>query len=217
MFEEQHIGEGTLTIDGVTLHHSGFNEDWLRDINPEIIVDVGAYDFGDSIRLKQRYHAARVFAFELNKDNFDKFSPFAIKKNVDCYNVAISDKDGLTDCFLSKHFEGVNAQSSIYEPTDVYKNNYPYVSHSKSSCHAMRLDSFEFKKIDFLHIDVEGAENAVLKGLGNIRPTLIYLEYLLGDGWHGQSFDEVNTWFSSNGYTCVKDLTYDKLFYKIPV
>lgn len=217
MFDEQFIGEGTLEIDGQVLHHSGFNVEWLRDINPKVIFDVGAYDFGDSIRIKERYPDAEIHAFELNSDNYNKFSSFARKKNIQCYNVAISETDGIVDCYLSKHFEGVNAQSSIYEPTDSYKHNYPYVSHSKSVCQSVRLDSFWKSNIDFLHIDVEGAENSVLRSLGNIRPTLIYLEFLLGNGWHGQSFEEVHNWFRDNGYVIVKDLTYDKLFYKIPV
>ena len=43
-----------------------------------------------------------------------------------------------------------------------------------------RLDTFctnkDISKIDYLHIDVQGAEDKVVRGMGALRPTYIYAE-----------------------------------------
>lgn len=211
--------EAEYNVDGKTLHHSGFNIEWFDElgISPKLILDVGAYDFGDAIRFKEAFPGANVYAFELDKNNYAKFSEFAQTKGVLTENIAVSDSNNETSgYFEAKHDGGVNAQSTLLKPTDKYTFSYPYVKHTfvESPISQVRLDTYfeDYCKIDLLHIDVEGAEYMVLCGLGEKRPTLIWLEYLIDGGWEGCRFQDVDLWFQNNGYELLLHDGLDKLW-----
>lgn len=212
------ISEGEYVKDGKTLHHSAFNLEWFGEcgVIPKIIFDVGAYDFGDSIRLKERFPSAEVYTFELDEDNYAKFAPYAQSCGIHTYHIAISNASGEVPYFKSKHHQGVNAQSTLLRPTQQYKDNYGYVQHSEGhTVESITLTEFcehnSIQHIDLCHIDVEGAEAQVLEGL-NICPSLIFLEFLLGNGWCGQSYDKVYEWMIVNNYELKKSCAFDKLY-----
>jgi FkbM family methyltransferase len=212
-------GEGETTIDGHIIHYSSFNLLWLN--RPRVILDVGAYDFGDSIRMKKRFPDCEVHAFELLPKNYDKFAPFANSCGVITYRVGISDVIGISEYYEATCATGVDAQSTLLEPAQAYRNNYSHiVSHEKSQSTTDTTTIEEICKqagiteIDLLHIDVEGAELQVIKGLGPLRPTLIFAEFLLcGEGWIGQApFEETMKYMDSIGYDCVGTFPHDRLF-----
>lgn len=200
------------------LHHSIFNLDWIED--PEIIFDVGAWDFGDSIRFKNRFPDAEVYSFELMQENYNRFSPLAESIGIKTYNLGVSDEDGEARYYRSYHSHGDNAQSSLLEPSPLYKEKYgDMVRHEEAEdiAKCMTISSFclqnKISNIDVLHIDVEGAEGKVLDGLGDLRPTLIFAEFLIDGGWKGQqSFEEILDNLYDIGYMIEKDMGSDKLF-----
>ena len=210
--------ECVIEIDGHQLHRSVFNTSWITD--PKVIVDVGAWDFGDSIRLKRAFPKAKVIACEMLPDNYYKFSPFAIQNGVDAINCAVTNKNGPVEFYEGKHIHGDNAQSSLLEPADSYKNLYGnIVSHTKSSSTAVGLtldsvmDISGLNNIDLLHIDVEGAEYQVFEGMKNIKPKMIFAEFLIDGGWKGQkSFNETYELLFSMGYKLAASLGHDRLF-----
>jgi FkbM family methyltransferase len=210
--------EGVIDIDGHQLHRSVFNTAWLQD--PKVIVDVGAWDFGDSIRLKRAFPNAKVIACEMLPSNYYRFAPFAIQNGVDVINCAVTNKNGPVEFYEGKHIHGDNAQSSLLEPADSYKYLYGgIVTHTKSSSTAVgfTLDSVAeisgVESIDFLHIDVEGAEYQVFEGMQNIKPKMIFAEFLIDGGWKGQkSFNETYELLFSMGYTLAASLGHDRLF-----
>lgn len=203
---------------GHRLHHSVFNLDWLSD--PQVIFDIGAWDFGDSIRFKERFPDCEVYGFELLPDNYEKFSPLAKDVGIKTSKIAISDDVGFFEYYEAKHQHGDNAQSSLLAPSDLYLDKYgSMVTHTKSikKTYCMTLNFicqlYDIKGIDLLHIDVEGAEYKVINGLGELRPKLIFAEFLLDGGWIGQkSFKETCELLHSLGYTEVKSMGHDKLF-----
>ena len=210
--------ECVIEIEGHQLHRSIFNTAWLKD--PQVIIDVGAWDFGDSIRLKKAFPKAKVIACETLPDNYYKFAPFAIQNNVDAINCAVTNKNGPVAFYEGKHVHGDNAQSSLLEPSDAYKAIYGnIVSHTKSSSTAvgLTLDSIAdisgVKSIDLLHVDVEGAEYQVFEGMEKIKPKMIFAEFLIDGGWNGQkSFDETYSLLFSMGYKLAASLGHDRLF-----
>lgn len=210
--------EFSYIYDGKLLHSSVFNPEWLDD--PLVILDVGAYDFGDSIKFKNQFPDCEIYAFEMVKDNYDKHSPYALSRGIFTYNNAVSDSDGVSQYYRGKHTGGVNAQSSLLKPTSMYSNCYSHiVSHDEQPTEtiAITLSSFckekNLKDIDLLHIDVEGAEYKVIAGLGEVRPKMIFAEFLLDGGWSNQkSFEDTIRLLDSMGYDKIKDLPHDKLF-----
>lgn len=207
--------EGTYKLEGHILYKSGFNLAWLEElnINPDTIVDVGSYDFGDTIRFKIGVPHASVFGFELDYDNYIKYEDLALRYHVIPANIGISNENKVDKFYKANNKSISNCQGCLSEPKDEYYKKYSYVSHEHSvrSVIIRRLDYY-FKEIDMLHIDVEGGEYQVLLGLGNVRPKIISLEYLIDGGWVGQSFQSVNKWFMDNKYKLVIDGWPDKVF-----
>lgn len=215
-----HSHEQSYNHKGKTLYHSVFNLDWLEDFHPKVILDVGAYDFGDSIRMKERYPEARVLAFELLPSNFELHSPHAIGVGVECYRVAVSDSPGEAEYFEGTHIHGVHAQSSLLEPSSIYKGNYDFIVKHKKAEEKTKCTTIEevcreqnLPVIDFLHLDVEGAEYKVISGIGEIKPRMIFAEFLFDGGWIGQeTFQKTLDKLDQMGYNVVKELGHDKLF-----
>jgi len=212
-------GEGERYINGHLIHYSSFNTAWLD--KPKMIFDVGAFDFGDSIRFALEYTGCQVHGFELLQSNYDKFSPFARECGVATYRVGVSNYVGVSEYYESTHVNGVNAQSSLLEPTKEYSNNYGTIVKHEKSKSVTEVTTIEqickeqgIKEIDLLHIDVEGAELQVIQGLGDIRPELIFAEFLLdGLGWEGQAdFTYMMKYMDKLGYECVGIYAHDRLF-----
>lgn len=220
MYENSLREDVNDTIHG-KLHQSIFNPEWLKDINPKIILDVGAFDFGDSIRYKMSYPECEVHAFEMSPNNYSKFYERANKIGIVTNNFAISNFDKTwTSFYESQHIGGDNAQGSLLKPNELYNSRYGHiVKHSVSEelVETRRLDSYcrekDIKKIDLLHIDVEGFEYQVIASLGNLTPTLIFAEFLIDGGWNGQkSFNETEELLILMGYKLVGEYSFDRLY-----
>lgn len=70
------------------------------------------------------------------------------------------------------------------------------------------LDSLKIKKIDFMSLDVEGAELEVLKGLDltRYRPSYILVEANI-------FYDKINNYLTSNDYHLIEKMTNHDYFY----
>lgn len=209
-----------IDANGRSLHRSYFNLDWID--NPKCVLDVGAWDFGDSVRIKQRFPKCKVHSFELLPKNCQIYAPYAMSQGVFTYNIGITDKCGLFEYYESIHNSGDNAQSTLLEPDKRYIDNYGgYVKHQKVTLavYCETIKNFcQFRdilphEVDLLHLDVEGNEYNVFKGLGDIRPKMIFAEFLLNDGWKNQgTFQESIDFLESIGYTLAAEFPFDKLF-----
>ena len=77
------------------------------------------------------------------------------------------------------------------------------------------MNNNSIKNIDFMHIDVEGAEHRVIQGFGNIRPKLIWAETYLGKDYCGENaydISELQNMFLKMGYVVVEKTTADTLY-----
>lgn len=210
--------EGSYKLEGNRLWHSSFDVEMLD--NPKVILDVGAYDFGDSIRFKRKFPNCQVFGVEMSKDNYDKFSPFAENQGIHTFHLAICHEDGEIGYYQSTNVDGVNAQSSILKPGQVYKNTYNHIvkhEEKQTIVKARTLDLFteetNIKSIDLLHVDVEGAEYHVFLGMEKIRPKMIFAEFLFDGGWIGQaSFEDTVSILEKYGYKLWKRYPHDRIF-----
>lgn len=130
--------------------------------NKGTFVDVGANTGYYSLNLAKKNPDSKIISIEpdpqtvqILKENC-KLNEL---KNVEIFNYAISEKQGSVILFQSDSHSGIN---SIYSTNDFTK---------KINVESQSLDGLlgqKFTEIDWIKIDVEGAELTVLKGATNI-------------------------------------------------
>lgn len=212
----------TYKLDGKSYGRSLFETDWLRFVSekPKIIMDIGSYDGGDSIRFIKEYPTSKVFSFEASPLRQDGLEEVSKKYGFTFIGKAISDKDG-TCIFFDSLVDGerVDAQGSMFRHTNFYKEKYPRIKQKEtfSEIPSIRIDKFckdnNIKEIDLAHIDVEGAELKVITGFGDIRPKMVFIE-TLGDEmfFDGYKISDLHRLLLNMDYILAKDLKTDRLY-----
>ena len=204
---------------------SEFRLDWIAEHlphKPTVILDVGAYDASDAIRLKQAYPCAKVFAFEASPDAHAKIvADGAAKANgVEVVHAAVSNRDGSLEFHpnTDARNDNIGCSGSILEPTPHNLAKYPFLQFKEPvKVAAMRLDSFCALKgidhIDVVHMDVQGAEGYAIEGLGKLRPSMLFFEIDATDEYKGavplvELFARLSEW----GYEKKWQGAHDALF-----
>lgn len=135
-----------------------------------MICEIGAFDAGDSIRMRKLVPSARIFAFEANPHNHARYKAQAEEAGVVYERLAIADHDGDISFNIVRE-EGVNVekarqvagQSSIFATLDEHKISEP------TTVPCQRLDAYLRSKaseaaVIALWIDAESAGYQVLLG-----------------------------------------------------
>lgn len=192
--------------------------------DPLTIFDVGACECLDSIRYQQLFPKATVHAFEANPINASRAKATLAKygnNGVILNGVALSDTSGELDFFCSKgapsgkvndqHWDYGNKSGSILEP-DMEKigsvwNWLRFRKQEKVPCTTLSgyCESHGVKKIDLLHLDVQGAELMVLRGALPFIQSIdaIWLEVSSERFYIGQAVDDdLHPFLKANGFTC---------------
>ena len=152
------------------------------------IFDIGACDFKDSIRFKEHFPSATVWAFEPDIDNINNHRHTADSLGIYVVPVAISDVNSEIVFYPSETLNGKEWKfsGSVKKPITIdgtseginhkglHYNLNGYVVQS------VRLDTFcelnSISQIDYLHVDVQGAEYDVMNSLNTLRPKIIFAE-----------------------------------------
>lgn len=162
---------------------SNFNIDWVKDNFPEdlVIFYIGATDLNGVINFRNQLPKSKLYAFECNDYWVTKFPIIERAKifNIEYHHVAVSDKIGKINFYpcLSYKDEDWPVSSSIYEPTTKLKNYLHFAG--SVEVESITLEHFCSEKNvspDFIHVDIQGAEHAVLSKLGNNLPKAIWTE-----------------------------------------
>ena len=134
----------------------GFEYKFTADNQNPVIFDCGANIGMATIFFKWLYPNATIYAFEPQTKTF-AFLEENIRSNnlsnVFCYNLALSDEEGVITFYES---DDQNLMGSILEDRVVGK---------KIEVQTKKLSSFIKQKVDLMKIDVEGAENLIVKDL----------------------------------------------------
>jgi len=122
----------------------------------DIVVDIGA-NIGMFSRFAKFCKAKKVYSFEPHKENF-KCLIRNKPPNCKAFNYAIAGKDKLSNLYIDQNIGG---HSLIYNNTNNTKTNQIV----KVECRSINslFEENYFEKIDFLKIDVEGAEYEILR------------------------------------------------------
>lgn len=178
--------------------------------NP-VIVDAGAYDGKDDIPLfKKQWPHSKIYAFEPIPDIFDRLKTKEVElPGIICYRLALSDKSGKADIFVSVDYScptKTSYASSLLRPKEHLK--YSELAFPKKIIvDTITLDEWadqnKIKNIDFLWLDLQGVELNVLKASPKILKTVkvIYTEVEFVEAYEGQYlFKDVDLWLTEQGF-----------------
>jgi FkbM family methyltransferase len=214
---EQRLSDLTLVRQPVSTIGSLFNPAWLSEfgIEPRLVMDIGSYDAFDAIRLKRQFPQARVIAFEADPDRFIVVNRNAGESGVIAVQSAVGSIDGHLGWYQAKDKNGVGSAGSLFPHTKRFSGFYQ--SKAASDVRVTRLDSYcrqnNIDEIDLTHMDVEGAEYEVLKGLGDLRPKMIFLEMMARETWNGaRTSADLHCFLTRAGYILAGDFRSDRLY-----
>jgi FkbM family methyltransferase len=161
------------------------------------IFEIGSCDGQDAIKYAQAFPNSRIFAFEPVPANYKKILENILASkttNVDAFQMALSKETGETEMYISAAADQTNAEaddkgnksSSLLAP-DKHLEVFPWCKFDetikvktdtiRNFCEARKIEN-----IDFIHLDVQGAELMVLEGAGsflqNIKSIWLEVEHI---------------------------------------
>lgn len=194
-----------------------------------VLFDVGACEGEDSIRYARSFPRSRVFSFEPLPANQAQvranFSKYQVA-NVELIPFALADRSGSATFHVSagepaEKFAGEawnygNKSSSLLAPADPAAPMHGWITFPETAivdcdtldefCASRRID-----RIDFIHMDVQGAEHLVLAGAARMLPaiTAIWLEVAECEIYKGQKLrSEIEAFLRSHGFKLVFGRTH---------
>lgn len=172
-----------------------------------LILDIGANDGYDSIRFIEGFPAATIFAFEPDPRAYKKLVRNISHRVEGVFEIAISAQNGISDFYQSTGTppnpafaevmpEGWDQSGSLRKPSDLNTERNPWLQFKEEllTVTTMKLDSWMEQQnlsgevIDFIWLDVQGAEGDVLDGAEEAlkKTRFIHLEYSDGEEYEGQ-------------------------------
>jgi FkbM family methyltransferase len=203
---------------------------------PRVILDIGAADGADTVRYATRFPAARVFAFEPLSFNVEEIrravESHGLGDRVRIFQVALSDEEGEVDFWVSGGTppeqvtkanpaalgpSGWRYSSSMLEPLE-HLEHWPWCTFQRETVTARRLDALAADEgigdVDLAHLDVQGAELAVLRGMGSLLGRLgaVWLEVSNAEMYRGQPLRaEVEAFLLQQGFGLALDAVGKKV------
>lgn len=184
-----------------------------------IIFDVGGCNFHDSLYLKNIFPSAQIYSFEASRENLQSYKEIAERAGILVVPVAISNKNDVTKFYDSNN----NGAGSLLKPLvkpgtneGIYHNGV-FWNMNGYEVQVVRIDTFcelnEIDHIDFLHVDVQGAEYLVIQGLGKLRPDFIFAETCeFGTYESGITLNDFDSYMNSLGYEIFNRFRDDTLY-----
>ncbi len=157
-----------------------------------VVVEIGAADGEDTARLHlplvNTGRAFRLLAFECEKKNFPKFKARNIE-DVEFFEMAVSDHDGPGRWVGS----GTWPYSGSLKEPKLHRVSHAWIPFEEATeVPCVMLDSVmktcRLDHIDFIWMDVQGAEDLVIRGGMNAiaKTRYLYTEYYGSEEYEGQ-------------------------------
>jgi FkbM family methyltransferase len=193
--------------------------------NP-VIIEIGAHYGEDTLRFNEIFLDPTIYCFEPDPRNINIFKKYVKSSNVKLFEVALSNKKGTSNFYQS--YQTFNAKSvpkkydwiSIEDyklnklnnsGSSSLKKGYKHILEEKIIVNTDTFDSYfcETKTIDFVWIDVQGAEKEVLEGMSNSMTNIkyIWIEYGETDYEGGMNRSNTIELLNEYGFCLVSNLS----------
>ena len=187
--------------------------------SPAIMFEAGGCEGEDTIRYMKMFPNAKLFVFEplkkkveLINQHIEQFSSEIKKNNALITCAALSDTPGKAIFHVSKgnpasapqDWDCGNKSSSLLEPAE-HKELFKWCNFDEEEVDCIRLDDFckehGVSRIDFFHLDVQGAELRVLESAGDVDIRAVWLETSDCEVYAGQPRKkDIEEFFSKRDY-----------------
>jgi FkbM family methyltransferase len=178
------------------------------------IVEAGSHKGKDALEMARAWPDARIYCFEPNPDLFTKLTENTKKiSSIARYPYALSDSSGPSEFYLA---DGkVDAVSSLLQPGKSFEQRNINFTLSKVSTITIDewADQNSISRIDFLWLDLQGAELKALQGAKKILPTVTaaHIEANLEARYVGAPvYDELRSFMEHNGFCVAAEAFYQK-------
>jgi FkbM family methyltransferase len=134
-----------------------------KQVNPKIILDIGANIGITSIYLANRFPKAKIYSFEPFPDNYEILKKNAqTYNNIEVFNFGLGSKEGDFDIYLSEDSENFGGVS-FYPEAGGVTNTATFKCKIKNINNILK--EIDITSIDLIKIDTEGAEFDILTSL----------------------------------------------------
>ncbi|MDB5228746.1 MAG: hypothetical protein JWN78_2939 [Bacteroidota bacterium] len=192
-----------------------------------VIFDIGACEGESSVRYARLFPNASIYTFEPLPDNFawvQKNIETYQAKNIIPFQLCLSDKEGVMTFYVSsgnpeskgeEDWNYGNKSSSLLPPAKT-KDVHPWLKFDNSiTVQTATLKSFcsvkNIAAVDFIHMDVQGAELMVLKGAEDFidKINMIWLEVESVELYKDQPLKkDIEKFLSGRGFIKLEDTVY---------
>lgn len=190
-----------------------------------VIFDVGAANFVDTIVFKTHFPKAVVYGFEPDKSNLENYQELEKQHGIKIVPVALSDSEGSATFYSSEELNGQfwKFSGSILKPkvkegtSEGFFHDGLIFNLEGYKVNTGRLDKFcdenNIGRIDYMHLDVQGAETKVINGMGKYRPAMIFAETCEYETYEtNTNLQEFDTLMGTYGYRIKERYQFDTLY-----
>ena len=189
------------------------------------VADIGAANGGATIGYAAMFPEAQVYAFEPVISNLSYIykvlaaQPDDIRDRIHVYDVALAARIGRADFYRSTGTPYADADSSVVDengdwrlsssllPPKDHSVVHPWCGFRKETVDVTTFEAWALEHdvpgVDFIHMDVQGAELAVLKGAGPLIDTFkaVWMEVSTREMYEGQPLlDDVVAFMQARGF-----------------
>ena len=178
-----------------------------RQLEPAVVLEIGAHEATFSRWAADSLPGARVEAFEANPHVYEKYAAELSECRLDYHNLAVGEMTGEVQLNLPTAIAGrerslTSRMASLAPHTESVDNIHVSVPSVRLGDHVSLAPGTS----GVAWIDVEGAEGEVLKGCGSLLDRLhaIFIEVEKRTTWEGQWLDtDVNRFLCARGLVAV--------------
>ncbi len=157
---------------------------FIENLNPKIVFEFGSFDLTDGLYYRDLWPDAEIYCSEPNPQLYKNIKQSAKQANIKLFPYAFSDVDDvMMDFYPSIGVNGIAGPTgSLLVPTAELKKGQAQLQTFSDpiKVKTRTIESFcvehNINRIDFMHMDVEGAVRLVAGGFGSIRPSMIRAE-----------------------------------------
>jgi FkbM family methyltransferase len=198
---------------GVIISYGEITKEYIAQFLPKnpIVLEAGGHIGSDTKEMSQLWPKGHIYTFEPIPSLFLQLtSKCKNLSNVTCFQLALGSKTGKSIMYISGGSS--DASSSLFAPKD-HLNQWPTVTFPVTmEVNSITLDEWAEQQgvdhIDFMWLDMQGAELAMLKASPRILKTVkaIYTEVSYTELYEGCPLcAEVKEWLIAQGFVVIQE------------